>query len=260
MFACKKLSLKIVAIALIVPSVGTPPAWAGAWTGGATEWTQLANNFQLSAQLSEQVQMVRQLYETYVLEYQQLEQQILAGIQIEGITLADVLKAKRDLEGFQNALGQFGHDLQGLGRMFDSRVVEARLLRMPMEDYLRRESQKIRDGNSAAKVRLDRERLQLEQVAADIDLVDEYGRRVARTVGVHQATQLMNNQMNLLLQQITRMVAMTAEQQGSDEARSIADEAAARERIKARNELHYNKNIELRERDQTSIDRMRGYR
>ena len=242
----------------LIPAAMLPSVHAGALTGGATEWTQIANNFQLLIQVTKQIAMVKKLADSYIVQYQQLQQQIMNGLQIEGISLADVLRAKRDLEDYQRQLKALGADIEGLGDYFDTRLTEAKLLNLPMDEYVKREAKKIEDGNKTAKARLDRERKQMEQVKSDIGRVDEFSSRISSTVGTHQATQLLNSQMNLLLQQMGRMVAMTAEQQGSDQARQMNEEAEARQRSEARQKALYDADQAMRLRDSAGLSRMQG--
>lgn len=250
----------LCAIALAISTGFAPVAHAGALTGGATEWTQIANNFELMGQLFQQVKMVKQMIDDYYLQYAQLEQLILSGMQIDGISLADVLRLKDQFEGYQSALKELGSDIEGLGDHFKRRLAEAKLLKLPMEEYMKREAQKIESGNKTAKARLARERDMMEQVKADIEKADEFRLRIPTTVGEHQAVQLLNSQTNLLLQQMTRMVELTAEHQGSDQARVLNDEAEARERLKSQNQALIEGDTQIRERDKASLSRMQGYK
>lgn len=258
MLTSKKLRAALCAA--LIAFQATPPAIGGALTGGATEWTQIANNVQLWMQYYKQIEAVTKLAQSYIVQYKTLEQQILNGLVIEGISLADVLKVKRDIEAYQSHLKALGRDIKGLGGYFDRRLVEARLLNLPMEEYVRREAQKIESGNQTAKARLERERNLMEQVKADIGRVDEFSSRIATTAGTHQATQLMNSQLNLLLQQMGRLTELTAEAQGSDQATTLNEIAEARERNQARNKLLYDKDAEMRLRDQAGFDAMKRHR
>lgn len=257
-FSLKRASVSV--LATLALSTTHQAVHAGAWTGGATEWTQIGNMTLLGGQLGEQIAMVKKMADDYVLQYKKYEQLIMSGIKIEGISLADVIKLRNDWENFQAQLSQLGTDLKGLGHMFDKRLVEARLLRMPMEDYVRRESDKIKQGNQEAKARLARERSMMEQVNADIVRTDEFQSRIAGTAGQHQAMQLMNSQMNVLLQQMTRMVTLTAEAQGTDKAKALNEEAEVRELSKERNKALVEKDLAMRERDKASLDRMINYK
>ena len=251
---------KLCAIAFAISTAFTPCANAGALAGGATEWTQIANNFELMGQLFQQVKMVKQMIDDYYLQYAQLQQLILSGMQIEGVSLADVLRIKAEFEGYQSALKKLGADIEGLDDHFKRRLAEAKLLKLPMEEYIKLEAKKIENGNRTAKARLERERKMMEQVKSDIVKADEFRLRIPTTVGEHQAVQLLNSQTNLLLQQMTRMVELTAEQQGSDQARVLNDEAEARERLKSQNQALVEGDTQIRERDKASLSRMQGYK
>ncbi|MDZ4146055.1 MAG: hypothetical protein U1D29_16210 [Burkholderiales bacterium] len=164
-------------ILLIVVSILTlRHAHAGGVVAGATEITQIMNNAELVASVQKQIATVRQLADSYVVQYRDLQQQIMAGASIGGVTLGDVMKAKSDIENYQNKLKSFGQDLSGLTNTFDRRLIEAKLLNMSSKDYLLREAKKIKNGNEAAKARVDQERAQIEQINRDVKTIQEYGK------------------------------------------------------------------------------------
>lgn len=256
-----KSNLTAVAVAVcLVLASGTASAGGGALTGGSTEITQIMNNGELIAQVRQQVATVNQLAQSYVVQYNQLREQILAGTKIAGLSISDVVKMKNDMEAYQKSLKTLGRDLGSLEQLFDTRLVEARLKNMSFSDYLASEATKVNANNQAAKARLERERAMARQVQDDIVQVKEYGRRVDSTVGVHESTQLLNGQMNLMLQQMTRLVTLTAEAQGSDKALQLNDEAAAREAMKTRAEGLKKAEDDLRIRSDDALTRMRSYK
>lgn len=225
---------------------------------GATEITQILNNSELIASVQKQAATVRQLSDSYIVQYRDLQQQIMAGASIGGVTLGDVTKAKSDIENYQNKLKVFGQDLSGLSNTFDRRIIEAKLLNMSSKDYLMREAQKIKNGNEVAKARVDQERAQIEQVNRDVKTIQEYGEKIPTTLGVHQSNQLLNAQMNLLLQQTSRLVTLTAQAQGSDQANKLSEEKAAESQNNAVAENLRNLAVRQREQDRTMIEKMKA--
>lgn len=254
-----KLTATAVAACLLLAS-GSASAGGGALTGGSTEITQILNNGELIAQLRQQIAAVNQLAQSYVVQYNQLREQVLANTKIAGLSISDVMKIKSDIEDYQKSLKTLGRDLGSLEKMFDSRLVEAKLKNMSFSDYLTAEAARVNSGNQAAKARLARERAMAKQVQDDIGQVKEYGRRVDQTVGVHESTQLLNGQMNLMLQQMTRLVSMTAEAQGSDKAEEMNDDAVAREAMKARALAQKQAEADVRLRSDAALDRMKTYK
>ena len=209
---------------------GSPSATAGGgMTGGATEITQLLNNFELVAQVSEQVRTVNEVITSNVHLFNQLQEQIRAGMSIGGVSLGDVMRLKSDLESYQGAIQALGSDLPRLGQMFDLRMTEARLQNISLETYVTREGQRITQGNALAKARVNREIAQIEQTKRDYALVRELGDKIPSTSGVHASSQLLNSQMNVMLQQMTRLVTLTQEAQGSDKAIAMDKENNARD-------------------------------
>ncbi len=222
-----KLSVLVCSIGLA--STLSPVAQAGAMTGGSTEVTQILNNFELVMQVQQQVKTVSELVTGNVTMFNQLKEQIQAGLKIGNVGIGDVLQLKSDLESYQGALRQLGGDLPKLSQVFDLRMTEARLQNLTLEQYVTREGARIQQGNAQAKARVDREVAQVEQIKRDVILVRELGDKIPTTSGVHASSQLLNSQMNVMLQQMTRLVALTSEAQGSDKAEAKSKELAARQ-------------------------------
>lgn len=215
-------------ISLIVCALSFASAPAHALWWMATEVTQWMNHGLMVDKLGEQVRTVAQLVETYRTNISQLEEMVRAGKSLDGVTLPQLLGVKADLENYQQSLRTFGHDLKSLQGVFDTRLTESRLLNLDFKQYMQRENERIANGNLAAQARVDREMRILDQVRRDAALVSEYGSKIPSTVGVHQATQLLNAQTNLALQQLNQLVAMKAEEQGSDHASESAKRAQRR--------------------------------
>lgn len=212
---------RLVGVAtLFVCLLAAVPADAGGFKCGgcATEGTQMLNNIQLVAKVGEQVKIVKRLYETYVVETQRLQAQILAGLPLSGLPITDVLRVKMELEQHQAALKNLGRDVKSLGTVFDARMTEAQLMNLPFEQYIAREADRISAGNAVAKARVAREVQLMNAVRADIEQVNVWGRKISATHGVHGSEQLFNSQLNMMSMQLTRLVQLTAEQQGSDKA------------------------------------------
>lgn len=209
--------------AFIVGTSGAAVA-GGGLTGGSTEITQILNNGELAAQVAQQVQTVSKLVEQFNLQKNQFAQQLLAGKKMDDLSIQDIMRQQQALDAYQSSLGSLKLDLGRLSGTFDNRITEARIQNITLKDYVQRENLRIANGNSAARARVVREQEQMEQVKSDIQIVRKYGDQIPATIGVHQSTQLLNSQMNLLLQQMTRLVALTSEAQGSDKGAAISKE------------------------------------
>lgn len=249
----RKLHGPLVAVfCLMLPLTGT----AGAMTGGATEITQILNNVELAAGVAKQAQTVSQLAASYVVQYNQLREQLLAGAKIGNLSISDVTRMKSDMENYQRALQGLGADLGSFQNTINVRSTEARLQNLSLQDYIARESQRVQQGNDHAKARVQREIAQAEQIKQDITLVRTLGDRIQHTEGVHGSTQLLNSQMNLMLQQMTRLVSLTSEAQGSDKAAALAKETADREASKAVSDQIISNEAAIRQRNRLMIDGM----
>ncbi|MDO9099469.1 MAG: hypothetical protein Q7V53_01820 [Caldisericota bacterium] len=251
-------SIRAVAALLALLSFGaaTSLCRAGAMTGGSTEVTQILNNVELVAGVQKQAATVSQLAQSYVVQYNQLKEQISAGLKIGGLSFGDVMKMKSDMESYQNALKTFGTDLANYQNTINVRSIEAKLQNLSLQDYIAREGQKVQSGNDQAKARIQREIAQAEQIKDDIATVRTLGAKIENTDGVHSATQLLNSQMNLMLQQMTRLVSLTSEAQGTDKAAAMAKEAADRQAARsAADQIISNENA-IRSRNKGLIDAM----
>jgi conjugal transfer/entry exclusion protein len=250
--------IRIVFVLLSCASaVLSTSARAGAMTGGATEVTQILNNVELVASVSKQAATVSQLAQSYVVHYQTLQQQILAGLKLNGLSLGDVMQIKSNYENYQNSLRSLGVDLGTFQNTINVRNTEAKLQNLSLLQYVQRQDQLIRNGNAQAAARVQREAAEAQQIASDIELVRSLGNKVPATEGVHGATQLMNSQMNVLLQQMTRLVRLTSEAQGSDRAAAMSKEANDRESARAiADQIISNENA-IRARNQQMIEGMR---
>jgi conjugal transfer/entry exclusion protein len=231
-------------------------AGGGGLGAGATEITQIMNNTELIASVQQQAATVSKLAQSYIVQYNQLREQITAGVKIGGVSLGDVLKMQSDMAAYQTALKKLGTDLSGFQNTIDSRSIEAKLQNLSLKDYISRESQRVQSGNDQAKARVQREIAQAEQIKADITTVRSLGSKIEGTEGVHSATQLLNAQMNVMLQQMTRLVSLTSEAQGSDKAAAIAKEAADREAARAVADQVISNEAAIRNRNRTMIDGM----
>jgi conjugal transfer/entry exclusion protein len=230
----------------------------GGLTGGATELTQLMNNGELISQVAQQAKTVKQLADTHVVNYNQLLELIRSGQSMTGLPRSDVMKLATDMDAYQRALKTLGFDLNGYLSVLDTRITEARLQNLSLQDYVQRERLRVQGGNDLAKARLAREVAQAAQIKQDIVTVRDLGAAVGSTPGMHAATQLLNAQMNLMLQQMTRMVALTSEAQGSDKAAAMAAEAANRAAARSLAEQIISNETAMKQRNRQLIDGMRA--
>jgi hypothetical protein len=245
----------VVIATLTVPATGHA---GGGMTGVATEVTQLLNNFELVAQVSQQTKTVKQLVDTHGVISKQLLEQIQSGAKIGGLSVADAMKMRADMDAYQASLQSLGLDLNGYSRTIDARITEARLQNLSLQDYVSRENRLVQSGNALARARLARERAQAEQIKQDIFMVRDLGRLVPQTPGVHGATQLLNSQMNLLLQQMTRMVALTSEAQGTDKAEALEREVTNRAAARSIAEQIISNEASTKQRQRQLIESMRA--
>jgi conjugal transfer/entry exclusion protein len=196
--------------------------------GCATEVTQVMNNVQMALGVKKQIDTVTQLVETYKVKYAQLAALITAGQSVGRMTLADVLQISKDLDAYQSALRSVKLDLGSMQSIFDTRQTEAKMLNLSFPDYYKREAARIQNNEQGAKARLQREVQTVQMVKADMQVAQDYSAKVMQSPGEHQDVRLLNSQMNLMLQQLTRLVQLTSEEQLSDRADQQSKDAARR--------------------------------
>lgn len=249
---------KTVLVAALVGALACPNTFAGGGiTGGSTEITQLLNNAELVSGVAKQAATVSQLAQSYVVQYNTLKEQILAGLKIGNLSLQDVVQIQSNFSNYQDSLKTLGLDLGSFQNTIQLRNTEAQLQNLTLLQYVQRQSSLIANGNAQAAARVQREQALAQQITSDIQLVRQYQAQIPATEGIHASTQLMNGQMNLLLQQMTRLVQLTSEAQGSDRAAAIAKEANDRQTARSIAEQIISNESALRSRNQQVIDGMR---
>lgn len=206
---------------------------AGAATGGATEVTQIANNVELIAQVSEQMKTVKTLVDTYLLDIKKYYELVQAGLALPEealeLTKRGIASELNAVRQYQSSLDRARLSANSLKRIMDQRSVEAKLKKTTFADYIEEERAKIQLGDTRARQRLDHETDVMRGVNEDFAEASAYASEISGTAGVHQSVALLNKQMNRTINQNARLLSMMAYQTGTKEAVQAADEAKGRE-------------------------------
>lgn len=223
-----------ITVAAVAAIATAPAAFAGgSMTGGATEWTQIANNTELIAQVSEAVdttantlmtaqqtmQMLRNLPETVVNE-------LTAGLPVEKV---------QALASAYQTMTRAGNVYRDAVNVLEQAKREGENLKLKPADYLRYKAaaaQKLggvyQQSYESEIAKLNR----LSKTAADVQKQATTVRGINSNVGGLQALASQNMQVQALLGDISSSIAqananaaMEAQRQAEREAQGAQDEA-----------------------------------
>jgi len=200
----------------------------------ATEVTQQLNNIELAAGVSEQIKTVTKLTEQYMLQIRQHAEQVKAGTGfLSGQTWTTVDAVRKEMASvgrYQQSLVQAGSSVQQLQQLLSLRQAHARLANMPFDQYVDVQAAMIERGDRRARQRLANEAEVIRQVNEDLSFAQEQSGKISGTLGVHQAVNLLNKQMNRMVLQNARVLTLMAQERGTEAAerehvKNVADEA-----------------------------------
>lgn len=186
---------------------------AGGAVAGATEFTQIMNNAQLVGVNMSTAQSAMTQLDQYMLQIKQWEMQVrnIQGMAQVPDSVQSAIAGYQKIAQTRQAVERLYGNLEKQSSAMNSRFDEARLLNMPWSEYSKRVATDAANGNQAARDRLAYESSVMDQVAESYETARKMGEQVPTTQGVHQALQLMNNQMNRLLVQNTKMTELLAQ-------------------------------------------------
>jgi len=229
MFNIKK---GVISLVLLVASHSS---FSGAATGGSTEVTQIANNVELIAQVSEQMKTVKTLVDTYYLNIKKYQEMLLAGFKLPGELVATtrqgILAELEAIERYKNGLENASLSAQRLKQILNARSVESKLRNITFSQYVDEERARIQQGDRRARARIDHEVDVMRAVNEDFQRANEYSGFIDKTTGVHQSVAMLNTQMNRVINQNARMLSMMAYETGTKEAVKQTEEAQGRESL-----------------------------
>jgi len=217
----KAISFVVMALVAVVS-----PAYAGGPAGGALEVTQWFNRGTMLSQLEQQIQQVAALASQYSTQLQQYQTQIKAGLNISnvlpGVNLQGLVVEVNNVIKFKKSLDAIAGDVSKLSTDWQSRLIEAQMGKMTLSQYAQQQSELLSQGNQRAISRIQNEQRMFAAVQDDYEVANQYASKISETSGVQESMGLMNTQMNRLIQQNARMVALAAQAQGSDKANEEA--------------------------------------
>lgn len=225
-------------------------AGAGPLGGGATEWTQLANNAELAALVSTEGKSLAQLSQILGAEFEQIRTQIQTyqtilqnTQQLEQTFLNDAMKPVLELRSVMEQAGSLAAD----GKALDS-FLRSDLIKNPLfeaEDLNRsRIAERYDDWseqwNKSLASSLKGSELTLKDVQTEADLLSSLSGMLGKEDGHLKALQLANQvsaQMSRQMIDLRSLTALQVEQNGVAWGRVIAD-MDAKEAQKRKDEIN----------------------
>lgn len=226
---------KVIKSAIAVACTALTVQSHAAGGGMATEFTQVANNVELATGVSQQIKTVAQLAQQYAVQLQQFKEQLLAGAPTQVMSVVSTIDGVRKelaaVGRYQQSLVQAGSSVQQLQTLISQRQAQAKLANMPFEQYVAVQAAMIERGDLRAKQRLKNETEVMSQVNEDLSFASQQSSQISGTLGVHQAVNLLNKQMNRMVLQNARVLTLMAQERGSEAAEREHEKNVSREAV-----------------------------
>lgn len=239
MLKFEKLRARLVLMSTVLVLAGTlssGAAVAGAVVG-ATEITQILNNIQLLKVSMDSALTATTTVKKYMVQLDQYKNQMINTVGVDPSALAanvrDLNTTYQQVASYERALSGLGGSLDAQSKMYDRRLLEAKLKNLSFKDYAVQASEDARLGNERAKARLENEQAILRQVDADYAFAREKQSEIPAALGHQQSLGLMNSQMNKLVTQNAQVIAILARAQNQE---TPADIKAQNAEVKANTE------------------------
>lgn len=231
MFKFKLLSAIAAAVAML-----SAQAHATGAVAGATEFTQMLNNYELATGVTQQIKTVQQLVQTYKTTLDQYKEMLNAGKLLNVNNLLGPLKSIPGeiaaVNDYLNSLKKAGISFEETKKAIDLRNVEAKLKKLTFEEYIAQEGAKIKQGDKRARQRIDDEEKLIKQVNEDFTIATTLSKEISNTSGVHASVGLLNTHMNRVIQQNARMTQIMASAGTRDSIQIKKESDAAEDSMK----------------------------
>lgn len=227
--------LFVALVMLVCLGLALPKAHAGGGglTGGATEFTQIANNVELAMinveevtqTIQDELRNIQLIEQTYIARLQQLKESIgqyAAPFQKAYATYKKVVDTKNKLLGV-------AHSISNLDETLKSRYRDLAASTLDWKGYLEREQTLIQSGDQRAREKLKSNVEVLEGAKESIEAYQESAIQIESTVGVRGATQVLGAQLAMVGQDINKLIAITAQAHIAEAAKE-QEKAAVEER------------------------------
>lgn len=137
------------------------------------------------------------------------------------------------LNAVLSATSALSTNITRIEHSFRGRLDESRMLRMPWNQYLAREEQRLQRSEEAAISRVKAEKHAMERIERDYEFIRDQADRIPASAGMHESMQQLNVQVNRMLQQNAEILRAVALANGSQAAEKQLQEVEAQARNKA---------------------------
>lgn len=227
-----KIILSILTAGLIAGEchAGGPAA------GGATEWTQIANNLELGSQYAKQVQQYQQQVQQYVNQYQSYEAMLRNIGQLPDAQWNDFQSSVNGLRNIMNQAGRISYvsssldsQFSGLYKGYSQYLNEANGGSLQPSQVYQEISEETRQTVNGSLKALNLSQTDLEDDVATMRQLQALSTsaagqkaaiQAANEIALHQTAQLKRMHQTLLVQSQAQMKAVTAEQAKEDAIRA----------------------------------------
>lgn len=212
--------LAAVALAVITCCASTPSLSSVAGTGGSTEITQLMNNMELIYNGIDGAETALNTVRQYKKQLEQFQQ---TTKQFEQLGKGNFLKNANDLVKsltgvnlYESALLSVKGSLIQQKKAYDKRMADAKARNMTMSEYQQVLEKKISDGDGIAKATMEYEQDTMKQVNEDYAFAREQQSILTAELSQSASIGVLNNQMNRIVQQNARLIAIMAKSINTD--------------------------------------------
>jgi P-type conjugative transfer protein TrbJ len=209
-------------IAVIVSLALPLPAYAGAVTGEATEWTQIANNIELVALVAKETEGVAINAEQLVTQVETLKTQFLAYQNMIRNTLnlpetiwRDVEGSLKELHGVMSEAKSLAFDGAKLDTILKSELILDPLYKasgLSKGEFEGRYDQWGKLSNSALTAALSAARMTIKDVETEAETISKIQEQGKTVKGQVEAIQVGNELAGSVAHQLTKLRSITATQ------------------------------------------------
>ena len=197
----------------------------GGFDGSATIFEQLIQSGILNNQLGKQASMVIQQATMIQNQLEHKNELLLLNKSQDPAVMNNLLNQNRhDIDSLQTYIGgltTIRNDSEQQRSAAQARLLDIKQSGLSYSEYEQMERDRIAAGDRRRAQRVAHEIAIMQNVSNDAQFIQEMQNKIPATVGAHEATQLMNVQLNRIIAQNATMIQLMASsnsQHGNDEA------------------------------------------
>lgn len=232
------------------------PGWAGGggMSGGATEVTQIMNNTELLLQTIEEYTQTANLIEQTMLQKLQQAQKDLG---MNNALLGGLVEQYQTAQKIRKNLDHLKGKAENFEQRLEDRVRAMAASSLDWKGYVERERRLIQSGNALAKQMLAADLAAAEQTRQSLKAYEQAAKDAEQSLGVHQATQLLNAQLAVVGQDLNRVIS-SLQDANVMAAEAALERAADREAAAQQGEQIREAQKRINTMNRHELDRIKG--